>query len=79
MNTVLSDPDVRPAKILYFFVHSVQVSDSVIHHPFAVVNWPMPHPLKHSIGKPYEVWCQHLYETCDDNILYLQTIFYQHC
>ena len=63
LHTVFSDPDVRPALVNFFFVHTIQVSSTeFISNSFAYVNWPMHHPLHNSIGKPYEVWCFSLYE-----------------
>ena len=68
LRTVFTDPDVRPAKIHYFFVHSIKISSSELSsHPFAFVSWPMRHPLHSSIGKPFEVWCSSLYENCTAN------------
>ena len=28
LNTIFSDPNVRPAKIIYFFVHTIQVDNT---------------------------------------------------
>lgn len=74
--TVFTDPDVRPAKVHYFCMHSIQVSNTEsVSHAFAVVSWPMYHPLQHCIGKPFEVWCTSLYESCAENrILPVQNI-----
>lgn len=66
---------VRPAKIDYFFKHSVLLTETeTISHFFAIVNWPMQHPLQHDIGKPYEIWCKSAYENCDNCILPLDNI-----
>ena len=63
IRTVFTDPDVRPAKVHYFFVHTTQVNSSeFVSHSFAYVSWPMRHPSQSSIGKPYEVWCSSLNE-----------------
>ena len=29
----------------------------------------MQHPLQHSIGKPFEVWCSSLHESCPENCI----------
>ncbi len=49
---------------------SVQLSENEYGEslPFAVVDWPMPHPLQQKIGKRYEVWCSSLFESCDKNM-----------
>ena len=61
---------LRPAKIEYFFKHSVLVSESdCVSHIFAAVSWPMHHPLRHHIGKPYEIWCTSAFETCNKNFI----------
>ena len=75
-HTVFSDPSLRPAKVHHFATHSFQTSDyTQITHGFAVVSWPMPHPLKLKLGKPYEVWCSSLFESTTDNcILPLENI-----
>lgn len=74
--TVFTDPRVRPAKIDHFCFHSIQVSESeFVTHAFAVVSWPMHHPLQHCIGKPFVVWCASLYESYAENcILPVQNI-----
>ena len=59
-----TDPNVRPAKINYFFVHT-----SFIDHSFAYVSWPMRHPLQNIIGKPCEVWCSSLNENVTANCI----------
>ena len=70
IRTVFTDPDVRPAKIHHFISHSIQVSDTECStHTFALVSWPMQHPLQYCIGKPFEVWCSSLYESCPDNCI----------
>ena len=55
-HTVFSNPDIRPAKIDHFAVHSLQVNSTVVNHTFAIVQWPMCHPLRNTIGKPVEIW-----------------------
>ena len=70
MCSVFNDPNVRPAKIHFFFVHTVQVNDSeLISHSFAYVSWPMHHPLHSSIGKPYGLWCSSLTEIGSTNCI----------
>ena len=65
-----NSPKLRPAKVDYFFQHSVQInSTNCISHVFAVVNWPMHHPFRHRIGKPYEIWCSSSFETSDRNFI----------
>ena len=60
----------RPAKVLYFLTYSIQLSEDESGKilPFVVVDWPMPHPLRQKIGKPCEVWCYSLFESCDKNM-----------
>ena len=60
LKTVFYDPNVCPAKVHFFFVHTVQVV--FIDHSFAYVSWPMRHPLQNTLGRPYEVWCSSLNE-----------------
>ena len=68
LRTVFSDPDIRPAKIHFFFVHTIQISNTEFTSKcFAYVKWPMHHPLHSSIGKPYEVWCSSLYKNSPEN------------
>ena len=68
VSTVFSDANARPAKIEYFLLHSVEISDTkFITNAFAVVNWPMRHSAQHHLGKPYEVWCYSVFETCNKN------------
>ena len=60
---------VRPAKVDYIFMHSIQVDDSnCINDMFAAVSWPMHHPLQHTLGKPYEVWCVTAFESSNENL-----------
>lgn len=56
-----------PAKVL---TYSIQLSEneSFQAFSFAVVDWPMPHPLHQTIGKPCEVWCFSLFESCSNNM-----------
>ena len=70
--SVFSDPDFRPAKINYFVLHSMYVNETeIVTHAFANVSWPMHHPLQHSIGKPFQIWCATLYESTDNFIIAL--------
>lgn len=54
--------NVRPVNILYFakasFQHDTN-SDTLV---LACVSWYTPHPNRHIIGKPAEVWCPDLNE-----------------
>ena len=52
VKTYFYDPTLGPAKILYFFIHAIQVGSSYMDHSFAFVSWPMHHPLHSSIGQP---------------------------
>lgn len=62
IGTIFNNSNVRPAQIAYFVIHSVQISDAnCITNAFAVVNWPMRHPLHTCIGTPYQVWCNSLF------------------
>lgn len=69
VHTVFSDPTVRPAKVLYFLLHSVVIDDDITQNAFAVVEWPKDHPLKNCIGKPFEVWCSTLTEISSVNFV----------
>ena len=69
VQTVFTNPALRPAKIHHFAVHTFQASDSTVYNGFAVNSWLLSHPLKNSIGKPYEIWCKSLYECSAENFL----------
>ena len=63
-------PSLRPAKVEYFFKHSVLVKEfDCVDHVFVAVQWPMYHPFQSYIGKPYEIWCASAYETSDKNFI----------
>ena len=61
----------NPLRPAYFFMYRVQLSEDEYEEcqPFAVVDWPMPHPLRFKMGKPCEVWCHSLFENCSRSIL----------
>jgi hypothetical protein len=61
--TVFYDPSLRPAKIDHFCIHSFE---SIV-HGFAMVSWPMRHPVQNTFGIPYQVWCCSLYEYSSNN------------
>ena len=68
--TVFSDPSLRPAKVHYFANHSFHANDSTLFiHSFAIVTWPLQHPLLNAFGKPYLVWCSLVYDTSSDNCI----------
>ena len=68
--TVFSDPSLRPAKVHYFAIHSLHANDSTLFiHCFAIVTWPLQHPLLNTYGKPYQVWCSSVYDTSSDNCI----------
>lgn len=70
IRTCFTEPGVRPAKVLFFLVHSVTVDGgSCIENSFAVVDWPAYHPSQHCIGKPFEVWCSSLFESSPENFI----------
>ena len=77
-------PPLRPAKVEYFFKHTIFVNecDSIVNF-FATVSWPMCHPFQHHIGKPYEIWCVNAYETCNKNcflpVHYFNTVLLTAC
>ena len=77
--TVFGRSDLRPAWILYFAAHSVEVSNvasSYITNGFAVVDWFMCHPSQNSIGRPFEIWCSGHSETSPENFLVpLENVF----
>lgn len=59
---------MRPAKIEHFFSHSILMSETeCVSNMFAAVLWPTNHPFKDHVGKPYEIWCASVYETCNQN------------
>ena len=68
-HTVFSDPSLRPAKVHHFAIHTFYIDDSRITHGFAVVSWPLQHPLLNVFGKPYQVWCSSLYDAASDNCI----------
>ena len=68
-HTVFNDPLLRPAIVDHFAVYSAVIDDSTITHGFAVVRWPMCHPLRNHFGKPYQVWCNSLFESSLENFL----------
>ena len=61
--------NARPAKIDYTFMYSIHVNGEMVNKMFASVCWPMRHPLQHTIGKPYELWCISAFETCSKNFI----------
>lgn len=63
------DPSLRPALVHTFCVYTFQHADMFITHPFAFVSWLAQHPLQHSIGKPYQIWCHSLFENSTTNCL----------
>ena len=65
-HTVFTDPNIRPALIEYFFVHTMNISENdVVQKQFAAVSWPKKHPRWFDrIGKPYEVWC---FDVCEES------------
>ena len=67
--TVFSDPSLRPAKVHHFAIHLFCIDDTRITHGFAVVSWPLQHPLLNVFGKPYQVWCSSLYDTASENCI----------
>ena len=70
VSTIFTDPSLRAAKINHFAIHSFMIDDSThVTHAFAIVSWMLCHPLRHSIGKPYQIWCNSLYEPCIQNFL----------
>lgn len=67
--TVFTDSSYRPAKVEYFFTYTVQHTETEsTTKSFACVYWPMTHPLRNAVGKPYEVWCLSLQEYCSKNM-----------
>ena len=55
---------LRPGIVSYFFKHYLKPPNSShpMAHIFAYVRWFLPHPLKHTMGAPVEVWCSKLFE-----------------
>ena len=35
---------------------------------FAVVQWPLSHPLQNAMGKPIKIWCKNFYEPYMKNL-----------
>lgn len=61
------DLEPRPVEIQYFIEHSWSVllpdnSTKRYSHVHAVCEWLQPHPSRHILGKPVEVWCHKLFE-----------------
>ena len=55
---------IRPAKLWHFAIHSVNINESIkITHGFAIVTWPMTHPDRNALGKPFKVWCLNLFDS----------------
>ena len=68
--TVFSDPSLCPAKIHHFAIHSFHANDStLVTHGFAIVSWPLQHPLLSTFGKLYQVWCSSVYDIRSDNCI----------
>ena len=54
--TFRSDVKPRPAKIKYFFIHTLQNEDTRLQHALAFVDWLRPHHDKDYYVKPMEMW-----------------------
>ena len=68
--TTFYDPAVHAAKIEHFVIHSVTIDEGVtIIHGFAVVDWLLCHPLRHIIGKPFQIWCNSVHECSPRNFI----------
>lgn len=60
-----SSPELatRPANIHYFIRASLTMSNQCTEYlTLAFVSWFSPHPSRHNLGKPAELWCSQLYE-----------------
>lgn len=67
--TVFYDPSLRPAKIDHFCIHSFCTDNKNIVHGFAIVSWPLHHPVYNTFGVPYQVWCSSIYESSSNNFI----------
>ena len=63
-------PDNRPCKIHSFIQVPYVVNANILKHNFAIVSWYKEHPMRHSMGKPVQIWSKDLFE-CDDVHTYL--------
>ena len=63
-----NDPNTRPinihyfAKILYTTSSVDEICTTEHHQTFAYCSWFFPHPARHNLGKPVEIWCNSVYE-----------------
>ena len=68
--SIFDQSNVRVALVDHFAVHSFLTSDlSEISHAFVVVKWLLSHPVRHVLGKPYELWCKSLYDMSGNNFV----------
>jgi hypothetical protein len=61
-NAQIDDSYLRPAKVLYYFKHSLTIQNSLQPHLFAAVEWFKPHASRNILGNPLEEWCHDLFE-----------------
>ena len=57
------DSNVRPVNIHYFMKVSFNFNMSISSFLFAYVSWFYPHPHRHALGKPAELWCHSMFES----------------
>ena len=54
--------DLRPGVIDYFMKQNIVVNGRYVQCIMAAVSWFQPHPARHLLGVPVEVWCKDLFE-----------------
>ena len=54
--------DLRPGVIDYFMKQNIVVDGRYVQCIMAAVSWFQPHPARHLLGVPVEVWCKDLFE-----------------
>ncbi|KAK2555733.1 hypothetical protein P5673_022297 [Acropora cervicornis] len=57
-----SGSDLRPGVIDFFIKQNIKVNGQYVSCVVALVRWFQPHPSRHSLGAPVEVWCRCLFE-----------------
>ena len=54
--------DLRPGVVDFFMKQNIVVNGKYIQCVLAAVRWFQPHPARHLLGVPVEVWCKDLFE-----------------
>lgn len=53
---------LRPARVSFYFKHSLKRNSSFKPHYFAFVEWYEEHPSRRLLGDPVELWCNSIFE-----------------